>query len=76
MTDLRKLYNIVGMASQSTKEEMTYERELFRVRLTSDHKGITLSVVPKSAEDTGEGVQYSIPLDQIYQDLRKTRGRT
>lgn len=58
-------YLIKGFVNNFHTEEY-FKKSKFDVLVTKDNLGITLSIGSKD-----KGLMYTIPLDQIYKDLRK-----
>ena len=57
-------YLVGGFVNNDNTEEY-FKKSRFKVLVTKDSLGVTISLKP---EDTG--ISYTIPLDQIYKDLR------
>lgn len=57
-------YLVGGFVNNDNTEEY-FKKSRFAVLVTKDSLGVTISLKP---EDTG--ISYTIPLDQIYKDLR------
>lgn len=57
-------YLIKGFVNNDNTEEY-FKKSKFDVLVTKDDLGVTLSL---KSEDTG--IMYTIPIDQIYKDLR------
>lgn len=61
---LRKAYDTIGL--KNDVNEMKGELAQYRVNITIDNVGATLSI-----GDMNTGIQYTIPFDEILKDIKK-----